>query len=143
MPDPLDFPTRGKVLRTTETGVVFAPHGTTYQLHLNTTQPYTGPIDKPIRAILRGRARKVYTIPTGGNFITPIVGPTRIVQGWVLYVDDRQLVVEGGAKFLIELPISDPAIDLNEGPLAVNNRVNVTLFPGATFELAPQAVAIT
>jgi len=141
MADPLDFPARGKVLRTTDAGVIFAPSGTTYQLHLNTTAPYAGPLDKPVRAILRARARKVYTIPTGGNFITPIVGPPRIVQGWVLYVDDRQLVVDGGAKFLIELPFEDSAIDLDEGALVVNNRVNVTLFPGATFELAPQPAA--
>src|SRR5438477_406273 len=98
---------------------------------LNPTQDFTNG-DPPAfrRANPNGRARKACTSPTSRNFSTTIVGPTHIGKGWVLYADDRQMVVDGGAKSLIDVPQADAGIDLDEGALAVNNRVNVTLFPG-------------
>ena len=140
MPSPLDFPTKGKVKDTRAGEVVFLPAGTNYELYLKTGS-YNGPTNLPVLALIRATARKVYTVPSGGNFITPIQGPPRIVQGRVLWADDQTLVVRAGANVIVELPAADSAIDLDEGPIALNKMVNVTLFPGATFELATEPAA--
>jgi hypothetical protein len=133
--------TRGRVLSTSDGKVVFQPRNSSYELYLQIAVEYSGPIDSPISAVIRAKARKVYTVPSGGNFITPIQGPPRIVQARVIQADERSLIVHATANFVIELPTVDSAIDLDEGPIAPNRMVNVVLFPGATFELAPQAAA--
>src|SRR4029077_10731794 len=123
---------RGKVIDVRENVVVFCPHGTSYELHLRTEGPYDGPRDAPVLALIRATARKVYTVPSGGNFIAPIFGPPRILQGRVRFLDDRFLVVQAGAKVIVELPGADSAIDLGEGAVTQNKMVNVVAFPGAT-----------
>jgi hypothetical protein len=42
---------------------------------------------------------------------------------------------------VVELPAAESAIDLPEGPIALNTMVNCTILPGATFELAGTATA--
>jgi len=136
MPSLSDFPARGKVIDVRENVVVFCPHGTSYQLHLRTEESYDGPRDTPVLALIRVAARKVYTVPRGGNFIAPIFGPPRIAQGRVRFIDERALVVQAGAPVIVDLPGADSAIDLTEGQIQLNHLVNATLLPGATFQLA-------
>ena len=57
-----------------------------------------------VHALIRGSGRKVWTVPSGGNFITPIMGPPKIVQGRVKYADEKQLVIQAGANVIIDLP---------------------------------------
>ena len=140
MDNPLDFPTKGKVIDAGGGNVVFQPKGTTYEFHLK--GDYAGQLSAPVSAVLRGKARKVYTVPSGGNFTSPIQGPPRIIQGWVLYADETHIVVHAGANYVVDLPASDAAISLNEGFVAVNKIVNVTLLPGATFALAAEPAEV-
>ena len=58
------------------------------------------------------------------------------MQGRVRYLDERVLVVQAGAKVIVELPGADSAIDLGEGSITLNRMVNVVAFAGAAFELA-------
>jgi hypothetical protein len=139
MPTAVDFPTKGKLIRADGETVVFSPSGTSYELYLKSSA--AAQLNTPIEAVIRAKARKVYTVPSGGNFTAPIQGPPRIIQGWVLYADEKNLIVHAGANFNVELPNADSAIDLDEGPIAVNKLVNVTLLPGATFDLAQTSEA--
>lgn len=142
MPSPTDFPTPGKILSVTADGVVFHVRGTNYELNLRTPAgAYTGPVGSPVHALIRGVGRKVWTVPSGGNFISPIMGPPRIVQGRVKHFDEKHVVVHGGATFIIELPADDAAIDLPNGAMAVGTMVNVTVLPGATLEVVGAPVA--
>jgi len=141
MPSPSDFKTAGKVIAVKDGAVIFNPRATRYQWELKTSTSYAGPLNIPVEALLRADARKVYTVPSGGNFVTPITGPPRIVQGRVRYADDRQIVVQANAFFIIDLPPVDTAIDLDNGPIAVNTMVNVVALPGAIFELVVAVVA--
>jgi hypothetical protein len=143
MPSSNDFPARGKVIRVENGAVIFAPSNTTYELKLLTANAYDGPVNHLVDAYLRGNARKLWTVASGGNFIVPIQGPTRIVQGRIRYLDNTSMVVQAGAPFLIALPQADSAYDLNNGPLAVGAMVNCVVLPGATFELANAPVAAT
>jgi hypothetical protein len=125
---------RGKVIEAKDSLVVFAPADTTYQMHLQTSRPYTGPLGQLIEARIRAKARKVYTVPSGGGFIAPIYGPPKTLQGRALHVDDRQVVIRAGTPVSIDLPQSDDAVDLDDGYIKVGELINVIAWPGATFE---------
>lgn len=112
--------------------VTFRPAGTRYELHLSST--WNGTLDKPVKCVIRVNARKVYTVPGGGNFITPIFGPPRIVQGMVRTADQRSLVLQAGCPIHVELPAAENAIDLDDGPIFQGRTVNVVCEPGARAE---------
>jgi len=135
MPRLTDFTTRGRVsANRDDRTIVFHPNGTNYALHLQPAEPYAGPVDEPIDALIRVSARKVYTVPSGGNFIAPIVGPPKIVQGRVRLIDGVYVVIHAGANFIVELPAGESAIDLNSGAITLGSMMNVVMLPGATVE---------
>jgi hypothetical protein len=125
-------------LSTKDGMVIFKPAGTNYQMHLAAGK-YTGPLDQPISAVVRVTARKVYTVPSGGNFVAPIFGQPRILQGRVLSVEDRAMVIHAGLPVVVDLPSSDTAIDLDNGQITVGMMVNVVAMPQARFTLAGAA----
>lgn len=141
MADQNDFPARGRVSQVNGSTLVFLPAGTNYELHLNSGAPYSGPVDQPIEAIIKVVARKLWTVPSGGNFIAPIFGQPRTIQGRVKWIGGSQIVVQAGTSFLVDLPAADQAIDLANGVIEVGTMVNVTALPGATFALAPAPVS--
>jgi hypothetical protein len=128
-------PTRGKVISTKDGMIVFNPRGTTYELHLKHAGQALA-LNALVDVVVRGVARKVWTVPSGGNFITPIIGTPRIVQGRVKSASESELMVHAGANFVIELPRAESAVDLPNGPIALGTMVNVTLLPGASAQLA-------
>jgi hypothetical protein len=130
-----DFAARGKVTAVRDGLVVFAPTNTNYQLYLQTARQYEGPIGQLISCAVRVKARKVYTVPSGGGFISPLFGSPRILQGRALLVEDSLVVIRAGVAVEIELPTSVDAMDLSEGPIAAGTFVNAVALPGATFEL--------
>jgi hypothetical protein len=133
---------KGRITEVRENLVVFCPNNTNYQLHLISEEGhYADPTNEPVEVVIKGIARKMWTVVSGGNFISPIFGPPRIVQGRVRYADEKVLVVQAGAPLTLELPASDMAIDLTNGPITVGSLVNATILPGATFHLAEKSVA--
>ena len=134
--NPHEFATHGKIIAVDgDGGVVFAPRGTSYEMRLRTATRYAGPTNTPGEAVIRVVARKVWTVPSGGNFISPIMGPPKIVQGRVRQADERQLVVHAGATFIVDLPADEHAVDLPNGPITLGAMVNVTALLGATLEI--------
>jgi len=131
------FLARGKVVEAKDSIVVFQPADTNYQIHLQTARPYTGPIGQLIDARIRAKARKVYTVSSGGGFISPIFGSPRTLQGRALHVEDRQIIIRAGVAISVELPQPETAVDLSAGPIAVGSMINVAALPGTTFELVP------
>ena len=132
---PHEFAVPGKIIEAGDDHVVFAPRGTSYELRLRTATRYAGPANTPVDAVIRCVARKVWTVPSGGNFIAPIQGPPKTIQGRVRAADERQLVVHAGATFLVELPSAEHAVDLPNGPITLGHMVNVIALPGATIEI--------
>ena len=124
---------RGQVKGTRDNLILFMPHGTNYELHL-VAPNYSGPIGSLSEGIVRVTARKVWTVPSGGNFIAPIFGTPRTIQGRVRALDQRTLVVQAGTPVVVDLPEDPAAFDLANGPITVGAIVNVTAFPGARFE---------
>ena len=124
---------RGKVTAVKDGLVHLAPSGTNYELHL-VTQSEPGGVGELVEGVIRARARKVWTVPSGGNFISPIFGPPRTIQGRVKSLADREMVVHAGVPIVVELPVEEQGYDLVNGPIAVGVMVNVMALPAATFE---------
>lgn len=141
MADATGFLARGKVLRTLGDQIVFNPTGTNYELHL--VGPYTGPLHVPVSLRIFARGRKLLTVPSGGNFVTPIMGPPRIFQGRVRFADDRVIGLHAGVNVLIELPADEDAVDLAMGPITVGGLLNATVYPGVRFDYVPETAGVT
>src|SRR5688500_4950378 len=124
---------KGKVTATKDGVVLFAPAGTNYELHL-VAPNYAGPVGTMARGVIRATARKVWTVPSGGNFIAPIFGSPRIIQGRVRALDEQSIVVHAGAPILVDLPAADSGYDLANGGIKVGAMVNIMAMPGARFE---------
>jgi hypothetical protein len=135
MPNVADFPAAGRVLLTDADSLVFQPANSTYELKLIVGSKYDGPLNQRIQCLIRVNARKVYTVPSGGNFISPIFGPPRIIQGRIKYLEETVMVLQAGTSIVVELPHADSAFDLVNGPLAVGVLANVVALPGARIEL--------
>jgi hypothetical protein len=127
-----DIRSKGRIVRTHNGLAVYQPANTSYEHHV--TAPATLPTDRPMRASIRVQARKVYGVPSGGNFVQPIFGSPRIIQGRVASIDGNTLTVQAGATFVCVLPTGKDTIDLHHGAIEVGKMVNVVAFPGATLE---------
>lgn len=126
--------TRGKLLRVESGRVVFHPLDTNYEFHLETPADSSVSAGMKVQGRVHVKARKVYGVPSGGNFVQPILGTPRIIQGRVLEVQERSLIVKAGAIFVVELPDGPDTIDLHHGPIGADSLVNVVALPGASFE---------
>jgi hypothetical protein len=128
-----DFISTGKIIAFKDGIAVFVPRGTNYEMYLKTSSVDL-PLGTPVNVRIRISARKLWTVPSGGNFVTPIFGPPRIVQGRVRHAENRALVVHATANFIVDLPAADTALDLTEGAITVNRMVNVVALPGAAMD---------
>jgi hypothetical protein len=130
-----DIAAKGVILRSLGEGrVVFHPHHSNYELYLES--PATFADGQHVRGVVRVRGRKVYTVPSGGGFVQPVLGTPRIIQGRVVTLDEREIVVKAGnAIFVVELPTGTDTIDLHAGDIAADSLVNVVALPGARFDL--------
>ena len=143
MPTALDFPARGRILRIEEGLVVFNPADTTYELHLANAGggAMPSPSAHTVSGYVRAVARKVWTMRSGGNMLTPIFGTPRVVQGRVRYLEEGLAVVQAGCPVLVTIPSDGIHLDLISGPIVVAGMINATVMPGATFELAKTPAA--
>jgi hypothetical protein len=130
-----DFPARGRITAVADGKVTFQPSNTNYELSLAVAKDFAGTVGSLVDGVIRVAARKLYTVPSGGNFVSPIFGPPRTIQGRVKFVDSKTLVVQAGVPIAVDLPADDNALDLHEGGIGVGTLVNVVGLPGARFEL--------
>ena len=128
------IPSNGKVLSTKDGTVVFCPAGTSYEMHL-VSPAFAGPLDAPVKGLVRVKPKKIWTVPSGGLFVSPIFGPPKTIQGRIRSLDEEQMVIHAGGSFVVELPDDPNIYDLANGPLQAGAMVNVTAFAGATFEM--------
>lgn len=135
MPSLSEYPAVGRVLKMHDDAVIFSPVNTNYELTLLTSGRYDGIVGRRVECLVRATARKVMTVPSGGNFIAPIFGPPRIIQGRIRYLDEKLMVIQAGCPVVVELPATDGGFDLASGPLAINALANVMAMPGARFEM--------
>jgi hypothetical protein len=124
----------GKLIATRNGMVVFNPSGTNYELYL-VPDADDVPLNVPIKAVIRVVARKIWTVPSGGNFIAPILGTPRTIQGRVRALNQGSMLVQAGTMILVEFPTDDSAFDLANGGISVGAMVNVVAQPGARIQI--------
>jgi hypothetical protein len=124
----------GKIISQKDGVVVFNPTGTNYELHLKSAG-YDGKLNVPVKAVIKTVARKIFTVPSGGNFIAPILGTPRTLQGRVRALDQQSMVLQAGTMIVVEFPANDSAFDLANGGISVGSLVNVMAQPGAKIEI--------
>lgn len=131
-----DLAAKGMITLVEDAGktLVFAPANTNYLIEAAGDGSITAASGQHVWGVVHVRARKVYTVPSGGAFVQPVFGSPRIIQGRVLSLDDKSIVVKAGAVFVVELPTGPDTIDLHTGGIAVHSLVNVVALPGARFE---------
>ena len=130
-----DFPAKGKIIAANDGIVVFSPENTNYEIQME--------LEGDIRSVKVGvwtqghivvHARKILTVGGGGNFVAPIFGPPRKIQGRIRYIDEDQMVIQAGVPMIVKLPHDSACFELAHGQVAVGKMVNVDVLPGVTFQ---------
>jgi hypothetical protein len=134
----LSHAAKGKVIRVEGDMIVFKPGTTTYEMHL-LCPGYAGPVGEPVELVIEAVARKAYTVPSGGLFVSPIMGTPKVLQGRVKDLTDDQITLDCGVLINITLATIPGSIELARGPIGAGSLVNVILMAGAGAKLAPQA----
>ena len=109
---------------------IFTIPGTQYRLHLVVEEDVRDAVGRRIRGRIHGRALRMHQAPAGGNFIEPLDGRPRIVQGTVLAVDPGTSEVVVDLVVPIRLGI---AADQATGSFTTGDMVNFYMEPGARF----------
>lgn len=76
--------------------VKFSVPNTSYELHLRSSGAITAQPGKKLIGIVRAQARRIDITTTGGQFIEPVMGRPRRVQGTVIAVVNGAVVVDAG-----------------------------------------------
>ena len=112
--------------------IVLSIPGTDYRLHLLTAAPVTGEVGKRIRGVIRGQARRIDVVVTGGRYVEPVYGRPRRVQGSIDAVDtDADTVtvrIHDAAAIVCRTDGRQRAADFRVGQF-----VSLDVTPGATF----------
>lgn len=125
---------RLRVLEVGEQRLVTGIPGSNYELHLIPYASVTTPVGQRTKGMIRLSVWKVDFVSAGGEYIEPVMGRPRRVQGKALGVGpgDNSIIIEVvGTPFVAELPERWQATEITPG-----TRIGVEVYPGATFEPA-------
>src|SRR5690349_21597420 len=76
--------------------IVLAIPNTNYELHLIPDAPVRTPPGKRLIGTIHAQARRIDTVGTGGQYVEPVFGRPRRVQGTVLRAENGAVVVDAG-----------------------------------------------
>ena len=109
---------------------VFTIPGTQYRLHLTVSEGLEDLVGSRVRGRVQGRSLRMHHSPAGGNFIEPLEGRPRIVQGTVLAVDPdaHEVLVDLVIPIRLAIPEDQPT-----SAFATGDMVNFYMEPGASF----------
>lgn len=124
--------TLGEIVAPTATRpgyVVFLVPNTRYELHLRPTSEINAPQGRRLLGVIRAAARRIDAVGTGGQYVEPVVGRPRRVQGTVVRTEGGALVVDAG------VPVHLSLTDARQRPdqFEVGQMVSCDVLDGATF----------
>jgi hypothetical protein len=102
---------------------------TNYEMHLIPTTPITTPIGKRILGTIKLQAKRIDTVGTGGQYIEPVYGRPRRVQGTVLRVENGAIIIDAGVP--IHATLTDARQSLDQ--FQPGQFVSFDAVAGATF----------
>lgn len=108
----------------------FSVPGTQYHLNLDVEDDLSAFIGQRVRGRVHGRALRMHRAAAGGNFIEPLQGRPRIVQGTVLAVDPSNQEVILDLVVPIRVAMAE---DQSATGFATGEMVNFYMEPGTRF----------
>lgn len=112
--------------------IKFAVPNTSYELHLLPSGEVHSNVGKRLIGVIKASARRVDVVGTGGQFVEPVFGRPRRVQGTVVAVTSEAIVVDAGVT--IHLSLTDSR--QNPSMFALGQLVSCDVLDGATFASA-------
>jgi hypothetical protein len=76
--------------------ITFGVPNTNYELHLVPQGTIKAQVGKRLIGTIRAQARRIDVVQTGGQYVEPVYGRPRRVQGTVIAIKDGALVVDAG-----------------------------------------------
>lgn len=109
--------------------IVLSVPNTSYELHLVPTAPIGTPTGKRLIGKISVKARRIDVVDTGGQYVEPVLGRPRRLQGTVIGIRDGAVVVDAG------VPVHATPTDPRQSPdqFQPGQLVSFDAEPGATF----------
>jgi len=76
--------------------VMFGVSNTSYELHLLPTADVKATVGKRMVGVIAAKARRIDIVGTGGQYVEPVMGRPRRVQGTVIRSEGGAVVVDAG-----------------------------------------------
>lgn len=102
---------------------------TSYVLYLLPTAPVAAEPGDKVFGTISARARRVDAVPSGGQFVEPVIGRPRRVQGRVVAKEGDKIVVDAGVP--IHCSLTDGRQHAADFP--VGEMVSFDVLDGASF----------
>jgi hypothetical protein len=102
---------------------------TSYVLSLLPTGPVKAQPGEKVFGTISARARRVDTVPSGGQFVEPVIGRPRRVQGRVVAKEGEKIVVDAGVPFHCALTDARQ----HAADFAIGGMVSFDVLDGASF----------
>jgi hypothetical protein len=112
--------------------IKFAVPNTSYELYLQPDGAVHANVGKRLIGIIKASARRVDVVGTGGQFVEPVFGRPRRVQGTVVAITPEAIVVDAGVT--IHLSLTDSR--QNPTQFSIGQLVSCDVLDGATFRSA-------
>ncbi len=112
--------------------IVFGVLNTSYELHLVPAGEIKAGKGKRLVGTIAAQARRIDLVGTGGQFIEPVMGRPRRVQGTVIRAEGGAVVVDAGIP--IHCTPADPRQTADQ--FAPGQLVSFDVLDGATFREA-------
>lgn len=112
--------------------IKFAVPNTSYELHLLPDGAVHSNIGKRLIGVIKASARRVDVVGTGGQFVEPVFGRPRRVQGTVVGLTADAIVIDAGVT--MHLSLTDAR--QNPGQFSPGQLVACDVLDGATFKSA-------
>jgi hypothetical protein len=109
--------------------IVLEVPNTSYQLHLIPAGPIATPVGKRLIGKISVKARRIDVVGTGGQYIEPVLGRPRRIQGTVIGTKDGAVIVDAG------VPVHSTPMDPRQSAdqFQPGQFVSFDAEPGATF----------
>lgn len=121
---------RGVLDAQSEGSIVMRIPGTDYQLRLGVYKPVAVEIGKRLVGTIRATARKIDSVGSGGEYIEPVYGEPRRIQGSVLAIDgaDQTIVVKACVPISVKVGAGQRADQFEAGQMVAFDVQSGTYF---------------
>jgi hypothetical protein len=109
--------------------ITFLVPNTSYEMHLLPTGEIKAQVGKRLLGTIRAQARRIDVVQTGGQYVEPVMGRPRRVQGTVIAIAGDSVVVDAG----VAIHCRPTDVRQQAGQFSVGQFVSFDVLDGSTF----------